>query len=194
MAWDFPTKAARGSGFGTGLPLKAWRAFRFRRTAASRISGVPSWRPHGSLRSSRGRAPQPSRSIRTHRNIRCEPKRCPAASPFSYRRPNCVAASKSSICAVFRPTRSKRPQVCRTATAGQAVALADMPRLDAIVCGSVAVTREGRRCGKGEGYSHLEFAILRELGHPPVPIATTMHHEFVAIRLVSRVSSGSRSG
>ena len=55
------------------------------------------------------------------------------------------------------------------------VALTDMPRLDAIVCGSVAVTRDGRRCGKGEGYSDLEFAILRELGHPPVPVATTVH-------------------
>jgi hypothetical protein len=33
----------------------------------------------------------------------------------------------------------------------------------------------GRRCGKGEGYSDLEFAILRELGHPPVPVATTVH-------------------
>ena len=51
----------------------------------------------------------------------------------------------------------------------------DMPGLDAIVCGSVAVTRDGRRCGKGEGYSDLEFAILRELGHPPVPVATTVH-------------------
>ena len=51
----------------------------------------------------------------------------------------------------------------------------DMPWLDAIVCGSVAVTRDGRRCGKGEGYSDLEFAILRELGHPPVPVATTVH-------------------
>ena len=53
--------------------------------------------------------------------------------------------------------------------------IADMPGLDAIVCGSVAVTRDGRRCGKGEGYSDLEFAILRELGHPPVPVATTVH-------------------
>jgi 5-formyltetrahydrofolate cyclo-ligase len=51
----------------------------------------------------------------------------------------------------------------------------DIPRLEAIVCGSVAVTRDGRRCGKGEGYSDLEFAILRELGHPPVPVATTVH-------------------
>jgi 5-formyltetrahydrofolate cyclo-ligase len=43
------------------------------------------------------------------------------------------------------------------------------------VCGSVAVTRDGHRCGKGEGYSDLEYAILRELGHPPVPVATTVH-------------------
>jgi 5-formyltetrahydrofolate cyclo-ligase len=58
---------------------------------------------------------------------------------------------------------------------GEEVALRDMPRLDAIVAGSVAVTPDGRRCGKGEGYSDLEFAILRELGHPPVPVATTVH-------------------
>jgi 5-formyltetrahydrofolate cyclo-ligase len=55
------------------------------------------------------------------------------------------------------------------------VPLKKLPRLDAIVCGSVAVTRDGRRCGKGEGYSELEFAILRELGHPPAPVATTVH-------------------
>lgn len=58
---------------------------------------------------------------------------------------------------------------------GEAIALRELPRLDAIVAGSVAVTRDGRRCGKGEGYSDLEFAILRELGHPPVPVATTVH-------------------
>lgn len=55
------------------------------------------------------------------------------------------------------------------------VPLAELPRLDAIVCGSVAVTRDGRRCGKGKAYSDLEYAILRELGHPPVPVATTVH-------------------
>jgi 5-formyltetrahydrofolate cyclo-ligase len=55
------------------------------------------------------------------------------------------------------------------------VDLDDLPQLDAIVTGSVAVTRGGSRCGKGEGYSDLEFAILRELGHDPVPVATTVH-------------------
>lgn len=63
------------------------------------------------------------------------------------------------------------------------VPLADMPAVDAIVAGSVAVTRGGRRCGKGAGYSDLEFAILRELGHPPVPVATTVH----PLQIVDRI-------
>ena len=65
----------------------------------------------------------------------------------------------------------------------QAVPLAALPAMDAIVCGSVAVTRDGRRCGKGEGYSDLEYAILRELGHPPVPVATTVHPVQIVGRL-----------
>ena len=55
------------------------------------------------------------------------------------------------------------------------VSLEAMPQVDAIVTGSVAVTRTGKRCGKGEGYSDIEFAILRELGHKAVPVATTVH-------------------
>lgn len=57
----------------------------------------------------------------------------------------------------------------------EAVALADMPQLDAIVTGCAAVTPGGKRAGKGEGYSDLEFGILRELGFQPVPVATTVH-------------------
>jgi 5-formyltetrahydrofolate cyclo-ligase len=58
---------------------------------------------------------------------------------------------------------------------GELVPLDALPRFDAIVAGSVAVTRDGRRCGKGAGYSDIEFAILRELGHDAVPVATTVH-------------------
>ncbi|NIX57258.1 MAG: 5-formyltetrahydrofolate cyclo-ligase, partial [candidate division Zixibacteria bacterium] len=57
----------------------------------------------------------------------------------------------------------------------EAVPLEELPALDAIVTGSVAVTTEGRRCGKGEGYGDLEYAILRELGFPPLPVVTTVH-------------------
>lgn len=55
------------------------------------------------------------------------------------------------------------------------VPLDEFPAIDAIVTGSVAVTREGLRCGKGHGYGDLEYAILRELGYPPVPVVTTVH-------------------
>lgn len=58
---------------------------------------------------------------------------------------------------------------------GEAIDLKDMPRIDLVVMGSVAVTRGGRRLGKGHGYADLEYALLRELGNPPVPLATTVH-------------------
>ena len=55
------------------------------------------------------------------------------------------------------------------------VPLRDMPQLDLIVTGCVAVTEAGYRAGKGEGYSDLEFGILEELGHERVPVVTTVH-------------------
>lgn len=47
--------------------------------------------------------------------------------------------------------------------------------VDLVVAGSVAVTRQGARAGKGEGYSDLEYALLQELGLPHVPTVTTVH-------------------
>lgn len=58
---------------------------------------------------------------------------------------------------------------------GEPVTLSDLPQMDAIVSGSVAVTPAGKRCGKGAGYADREYAILLELGHAPVPVATTVH-------------------
>lgn len=53
----------------------------------------------------------------------------------------------------------------------------EMPEIDLIVSGSVAVTEDGARIGKGEGYSDLEFAVLRELGlvTDDTSTATTVH-------------------
>jgi 5-formyltetrahydrofolate cyclo-ligase len=60
---------------------------------------------------------------------------------------------------------------------GQAIALDDLPPIDLLVFGSVAVSLSGDRVGKGEGYAELEFAVLRALGRVPetVTIATTIH-------------------
>ncbi|WP_327052744.1 5-formyltetrahydrofolate cyclo-ligase [Halomicrococcus gelatinilyticus] len=52
-----------------------------------------------------------------------------------------------------------------------------VPHVDLVVSGSVAVTEAGARVGKGEGYSDLEFAVLRELGavDDATTVATTVH-------------------
>lgn len=57
------------------------------------------------------------------------------------------------------------------------VGLADMPPIDVIVCGSVAVNHEGVRVGKGAGYSDIEVALLAEAGllQPHTTIVTTVH-------------------
>jgi 5-formyltetrahydrofolate cyclo-ligase len=63
----------------------------------------------------------------------------------------------------------------RGGTWGEDLALDELPKIDLVVMGSVAVTRGGRRLGKGHGYADLEYAMLRELGNAPVPVATTVH-------------------
>jgi 5-formyltetrahydrofolate cyclo-ligase len=56
-----------------------------------------------------------------------------------------------------------------------------LPHVDLVVSGSVAVTESGRRIGKGEGFSDLEFAVLTELGHvdADTTVATTVHERQV---------------
>jgi len=53
----------------------------------------------------------------------------------------------------------------------------EIPSIDLIVAGSVAVNRKGSRIGKGGGYSDLEYAIGREFGfvREDVVILTTVH-------------------
>ncbi len=53
----------------------------------------------------------------------------------------------------------------------------EMPHVDLIVCGTVAVGRDGARVGKGGGYSDLEFALGVEHGviDDDTVIATTVH-------------------
>lgn len=70
---------------------------------------------------------------------------------------------------------TKAAQLSHSAQWSEEIALKELPEMDLIVAGSVAVTRQGRRCGKGHGYGDLEYSLLRELGYPPVPVVTTVH-------------------
>jgi 5-formyltetrahydrofolate cyclo-ligase len=53
----------------------------------------------------------------------------------------------------------------------------EIPPIDLIVAGSVAVNRKGSRIGKGGGYSDLEYALGREFGFvkEDIVIVTTVH-------------------
>ena len=60
---------------------------------------------------------------------------------------------------------------------GRPVRLEEVPAIDLIVCGSVAVNGQGARVGKGGGFSDLEYGLLAETGGvtESTVIATTIH-------------------
>jgi 5-formyltetrahydrofolate cyclo-ligase len=60
---------------------------------------------------------------------------------------------------------------------GKVVALEEIPEVDFVLCGSVAVNLNGARVGKGGGFSDLEFGLMIEEGRidEHSVIATTVH-------------------
>ncbi len=65
----------------------------------------------------------------------------------------------------------------------------NLPKIDLIVTGSVAVDLRGTRLGKGEGFSELEYAILREFNKvsDDTPIFTTVHDLQVLSDVIPRL-------
>ena len=70
---------------------------------------------------------------------------------------------------------------------GRQVSAREMKPVDLILCGSVAVRRDGARVGKGGGYSDLEYAIAVGLGviTPQTPIITTVHPLQIVTRRIA---------
>lgn len=60
---------------------------------------------------------------------------------------------------------------------GQPRAIDDLPQIDLVVAGSVAVNPDGRRLGKGGGFSDIEFALAVEADKitDKTTIVTTVH-------------------
>ena len=60
---------------------------------------------------------------------------------------------------------------------GRVVALEEIPEIDFVLCGSVAVNLTGARVGKGGGFSDLEYGLLIDAGKidEHTMVATTVH-------------------
>jgi 5-formyltetrahydrofolate cyclo-ligase len=73
------------------------------------------------------------------------------------------------------------PAVSNVADHARQVGPEAVDELDLVVSGSVGVTEAGARIGKGEGYSDLEYAVLRELDlvGDSTPVVTTVHERQV---------------
>jgi 5-formyltetrahydrofolate cyclo-ligase len=69
------------------------------------------------------------------------------------------------------------PTIKRALAEGAPARVEELPPVDLVVCGSVAVNADGARVGKGGGFSDLEFALLAEAGlvGERTTIATTVH-------------------
>ena len=136
--------------------------------AAARAAALPEWR----------RA----------RHLKCNPD-----APQRPVRLRALRDGKIVFMAVPRLTRARcfirldparlRGRLAEASTIGGATKLGepvlpeDLGRIDLVVAGSVATATDGRRVGKGGGYSDLEWALARELGivTARTPVLTTVH-------------------
>ncbi|CAN5532461.1 5-formyltetrahydrofolate cyclo-ligase [soil metagenome] len=115
-------------------------------------------------------------------------------SPQTHARRLALAAGKTVVMAVPRlreqhpfrlldPDRLSAEQRREAATIkgalrhGEVIDLDQVPALDLVLTGSVAVNLEGARLGKGGGFSDLEYGLLLESGKIDrrTVIATTLH-------------------
>jgi 5-formyltetrahydrofolate cyclo-ligase len=156
--------------------------------AAGRLAGLPEWQAAQVVNAVPDRAQQPvrERALRDGKLLYVAVPRLAADLPFFVVDPASLTgapagASSSSGAArsagsgpATPPSASPDPA---TPPHARKIGVADMRRVDMVVCGSVAVNRRGTRLGKGAGYSDIAVALLQEAGRigPSTVIVTTVH-------------------
>jgi 5-formyltetrahydrofolate cyclo-ligase len=137
-------------------------------SAADRLFSEREWRRAGVIKSNPDAPQLPVRAgaLGEGKLLVMAMPRLRAARPFLLLDPARIEVPPRRAASIKGATRGGRP-----------VAIDDIPHVDLIVCGSVAVNRRGARVGKGGGYSDLEFALLTEAGRVDdrTVIATTVH-------------------
>jgi 5-formyltetrahydrofolate cyclo-ligase len=143
-------------------------AFEGADAAAQRLASLPVWQAAQVIKSVPDRAQQPvrERALLDGKLLYMAVPMLADELPFYLLDPRRIAVTAAE--AASRTT---------AAEVAPKVSVEEMRPVDIVVCGSVAVNRDGARLGKGAGYSDIEIALLQEAGliSPTTVIATTVH-------------------
>jgi 5-formyltetrahydrofolate cyclo-ligase len=155
--WCRPTPAADGRGSRTA-----------RSRAARRLTDTDAWQAAETVKANPDAPQLPVRraALRAGKTLYVAVPRLAEPEPFLELDPGRVEDVDAAT------------TVSGASKAGVPVHPGEMPRVDCIVSGSVAVSEAGARVGKGEGYSDLEYGLLSEFDRVDETTATvTTVHE-----------------
>jgi 5-formyltetrahydrofolate cyclo-ligase len=136
--------------------------------AATRLASLPAWHSARAVKANPDRAQLPVRTLALQegKTVYMAVPNLASITPFYLLDPAMLPmsprdAAAHQAAATFAPT----------------VAVEDMPGIDLVICGSVAVNAAGARIGKGAGYSDIELGLLVEAGlvGSNTTIVTTVH-------------------
>ena len=141
------------------------------REAAERLTSLPEWQDAATVKANPDSPQLPARRTALHQG-----KTLYMAVP-RLRDEDCFVGLDPAVV----DDRDAAPTVSHMDDHGRRVGPDDLPVIDCILSGSVAVATDGTRIGKGEGFSDLEYAVLRELGavDDATPVVTTIHDDQV---------------
>jgi 5-formyltetrahydrofolate cyclo-ligase len=137
-------------------------------TAAARLAALPEWRAARALKCNPD-APQRAvrlRALREGKDVYVAVPRLADARCFLHLDPRRLGKRLAAAATIKG-----------AAALGTPLTPGELPHIDLIVAGSVAVNSGGARVGKGGGYSDLEYALARELGavDTRTTVVTTVH-------------------
>jgi 5-formyltetrahydrofolate cyclo-ligase len=137
--------------------------------AAELLRSLPEWQSARTLKANPDSAQLPvrQRGLQDGKTVYMAVPRLAEPEPFFALDPDHLADSPRKAASISGATRSAR-------RAG----LADLTQVDLVVMGSVAVSEDGARLGKGGGFADLEFALASAAGLiGPRTVAVTTVHE-----------------
>ncbi len=136
--------------------------------AADRLRGLPGWQAARTLKANPDSAQLPvrQRALEDGKTVYMAVPRLAANEPFFALDPDHLSEPPRKAASISGAARSARQ-----------VALAELPEVDLVVMGSVAVSEDGARMGKGGGFADLEFALATAAGliGPRTLSVTTVH-------------------